>query len=140
MIVCDTSGLLALYDTSSPHNVAVQRVFDRDSGPYLISPLVLAELDYFLLARFGPTVELTVLREITGGAYEIARFDDTDAEEAVSLAERYADLRIGLTDASIAVIAARHKTMDILTLDERHFRAIRPLRGKSFRLLPADAA
>jgi predicted nucleic acid-binding protein len=140
VIVCDTSGLLAFYDTSSPHNTSVQRVFDRDSGPYLISPLVLAELDYFLLARLGPTVELAVMREITGGAYEIARFDGTDAEEAVPVAERYADLRIGLTDASIAVIAARHKTMDILTLDERHFRAVRPLWGKSFRLLPADAA
>jgi uncharacterized protein len=139
VIVCDTSGLLALYDTSSPHHAAARRVIDRDSGPYLISPLVLAELDYFLLTRLGPTVELTVLREITGGAYEIASFGGGDAEEAVSVVERYSDLRIGLTDASIAVIAASHHALDILTLDERHFRVVRPLWGKSFKLLPADA-
>jgi hypothetical protein len=46
---------------------------------------------------------------------------------------------LGLTDASIAVIAARHHTANILTLDERHFRAVRPLWGEAFRLLPADA-
>jgi hypothetical protein len=27
---------------------------------------------------------------------------------------------------------------DILTLDERHFRAMRPATRKSFRILPAD--
>jgi len=34
---------------------------------------------------------------------------------------------------------SRFETYDIFTLDERHFRAMRPLTGrKSFRLLPAD--
>ena len=34
----------------------------------------------------------------------------------------------------------RYGTIDIATLDERHFRAVRPLAGgKAFRLLPADA-
>ena len=139
MIVCDTSGLLAFYDTSSPQNAATRLVLEQDDGPYLISPLVLAELDYFLLTRLGPAVELTVLRDITGGAYAIAGFDGATATEAVSIAERYSDMRIGLTDASIAVIAARHHTVNILTLDERHFRAVRPLWGEAFKLLPADA-
>lgn len=138
MIVCDTSGLLAFYDTSSPHSAAARRVMEQDGGPYLISPLVLAELDYFLLTRLGTSVELTVLRDITGGAYTIAGFDHATATEAISVVERYEDLKLGLTDASIAVIAARHHTVSILTLDERHFRFVRPLWGKAFRLLPAD--
>jgi hypothetical protein len=28
---------------------------------------------------------------------------------------------------------------DVLTLDERHFRALRPPGGKAFRILPSDA-
>ena len=139
MIVCDTSGLLAFYDTSSPQNAAARGVFEQDEGPYLVSPLVLAELDYFLLTRLGSAVELTVLRDVTGGAYVIAEFDHAVATEATSLAERYSDMELGLTDASIAVIAARHHTVNVLTLDERHFRAVRPLWGKAFKLLPADA-
>lgn len=48
-------------------------------------------------------------------------------------------LGIGLADASIVALAARYETNRILTLDERHFRTLRPLRGRSFRLLPQDA-
>jgi hypothetical protein len=39
--------------------------------------------------------------------------------------------------ASIAVLAARHKTRDVLTLDERHFRVL-TVDGEPFRLLPGD--
>ena len=53
--------------------------------------------------------------------------------------ERYHDLRIGLTDASLVVLAARYETDRILTLEERHFRELRTLDGRSLVLLPADA-
>jgi hypothetical protein len=37
------------------------------------------------------------------------------------------------------MLAARHRTTRLLTFDERHFRAVKPLYGKAFTLLPADA-
>jgi predicted nucleic acid-binding protein len=46
---------------------------------------------------------------------------------------------IGLVDASVVVLAARHRVRDVLTLDERHFRALRTLDRRRFRILPADA-
>ena len=51
---------------------------------------------------------------------------------------RYADLRIGLADASLVVLAERHDTRSVLTLDERRFRALRTRDRKHFRVLPAD--
>ena len=54
------------------------------------------------------------------------------------MVDRYQEMRIGLTDASLVVLAARYATTRLLTLDERHFRAIRPLRGDAFTILPAD--
>lgn len=36
-------------------------------------------------------------------------------------------------------LAARCRTKRLLTFDERRFRAIRPLDGGAFELLPADA-
>jgi uncharacterized protein len=54
--------------------------------------------------------------------------------------DRYRDQNIGLTDASLVILALRHRTNRLLTLDERHFRVVRPLqRFRSFRLLPLDA-
>jgi hypothetical protein len=57
---------------------------------------------------------------------------------ALEVVEHYRDLQVGLTDASIVVLAARHGGRDVLTLDERHFRTLRTLDRKRFRLLPAD--
>jgi predicted nucleic acid-binding protein len=51
--------------------------------------------------------------------------------------QRHRDLGISLADASIVVLADRHATRDVLTLDERHFRVLQATR-KPFRLLPAD--
>ena len=48
-------------------------------------------------------------------------------------------MSIGIADASIVVLAARFETTRLLTLDERRFRAIRPLHAEAFALLPADA-
>jgi hypothetical protein len=61
-----------------------------------------------------------------------------DVASAHMIIERYADLGISLADASIVVLARRHRVRDVLTLDERHFRVLKA-DGKPFRLLPADA-
>jgi predicted nucleic acid-binding protein len=58
---------------------------------------------------------------------------------AKRITERYADLRIGLADASVVVLANRHRTLDLLCTDARRFRALRGSSGKPFRLLPLDA-
>jgi len=44
-----------------------------------------------------------------------------------------------LRDASIVVLAERHGVTTVLSLDERHFRALRIDRRKRFRILPFDA-
>jgi predicted nucleic acid-binding protein len=58
---------------------------------------------------------------------------------AVGVAERHADMGLGLADASLVVLAQRLETIDIAALDERHFRAVRPIGGgDAFRVLPRD--
>jgi predicted nucleic acid-binding protein len=52
---------------------------------------------------------------------------------------RYQDLDLGLADASVVALAGRLHTLNILTLDERHFRAIEVAPGRAARLLPFDA-
>lgn len=62
------------------------------------------------------------------------------AQQVGSTVDRaHADPGIGLADASLVVLAARAGTRSLLTLDERHFRALSPRQGGAFVLLPADA-
>ena len=56
-----------------------------------------------------------------------------------SLDARYADLELGLADCALVVIANRYKTNRILSFDERHFRAVIPLQGGAFTILPSDS-
>jgi predicted nucleic acid-binding protein len=58
---------------------------------------------------------------------------------AAAVLERDRDLEVGLADASIAVLAGRYATNRVLTLDERHFRALRTPANEPFVVLPADA-
>jgi predicted nucleic acid-binding protein len=140
VIVLDTSGLLAALDAEQRHHEPAREVLAADPGPLLLSPFVLAELDSLLIDRVGPRAELALLDEVAGGAYDLVPFSVDEVAAAAQLVGRYGELGIGLTDASIAVIAAAAKTTRLLTLDERHFRALRPLWGEAFTLLPADRA
>ena len=54
MIVLDTSGLLAAIDGSQRHHRAAAAVLAAASAPRILSPFVLAELDYLLGSRVGP--------------------------------------------------------------------------------------
>lgn len=114
-------------------------VVERERGPFLLSTFILAELDYLLSTRVSIDAELSFLRRVGAGDYALESFDDEEITAAAGLIERYRGQGIGLADASLVILAARADTNRILTLDERHFRVIRPIRGGSFTILPADA-
>jgi predicted nucleic acid-binding protein len=138
LILLDTSGILAaLFPDQNRHIECAQALLDA-TAPLIISPFVLAETDFLIQKFAGVDAELLFLAEIGRRAYELAPFDAGDVEDARRIVTKYRALGIGLADASIAVLSARYETVDVLTLDERHFRAIRPAPRKFFRILPAD--
>jgi uncharacterized protein len=139
VIIADTSGLYAIFNRRQSEHQAARAAVERDGGPLVLSPLVLAELDYFVLVRLGAQAEQMVLAELRSQAYRLALFTGDDFKLASEVAAKYGDMQLGLTDASIVVQAAQHKTTRILTLDHKHFGAVRPLTGDaSFTLLPRD--
>jgi len=99
---------------------------------------VLAEADY-MIARLGQVpAEVAMLQDIRDNM-TVAQFSNDDLDQAITVVEQYTDLNIGITDASIVVLAARYHTTRILTLDHKHFQAIMPLAsGDHFTLLPSS--
>lgn len=138
MILLDTSGLLAALDASQRHHAGAAASLRAATPPLLLSPFVLAELDYLLAGHVGAHAQRALLDEVARGAYQLESFAADDVAEAGRVMERYGDLSIGLADASIVVLAMRYRTLDLLTLDERHFRALRGPGDRPFRLLPQD--
>ena len=139
MIILDTSGLLAAIDASQRHHAAAVAALRAADPPWVLSPFVLAELDYLLATRVGESAERALLSEVGREVYRLESFQSDDITAAERVIAKYAALEIGLADASVVVLAARYGVRDLLTLDERHFRAIRGPGSRPFRILPADA-
>jgi predicted nucleic acid-binding protein len=135
-VIVDTSALLAYFDTDEPDHQAVAAILEEADEPLVVSPYVIAELDYLVASRLGVSAELALLAELAGGAWDLAPIDSEGLKDARAIVERYADQRIGIADASNVVLAARYQTVTILTLDRRHFDVIRPLAGGRFVVLP----
>ena len=136
MLIVDTSGLLAAIDAGQRRHADCAEVIAARPGPFLLSPFVLAELDYLLASRVGRQAQHALLDEVARGAYRLESFDAADVQTANQVIEKYRDLELGIADASLVALAARHRVRDILTLDRRHFDAMRQLNGRPFRVWP----
>jgi uncharacterized protein len=140
VIICDTSGLIAAYDESDPDGPAVRDLLEVEAGALIVSPFVLAEVDYMIMTRSGVQAELALLSDLADGVYQVAEFTTRDAERTATLGRRYTDLKLGLADAHTMSLTHqdRYATKRILTFDHRHFRAVKPPQGGVFTILPAD--
>jgi predicted nucleic acid-binding protein len=139
VIVVDTSIIVAYMNAADDHHATVARWLDGAADDLATTPLIVAEVDHLVGARGGRAARRAFHRDLVAGAYLVEWWPGAIAS-VVKIAERYADTGLGLADGSLVALAERLETIEIATLDERHFRAVRPLAGgKAFRLLPADA-
>ncbi len=134
-VIVDTSALLAFFDASEPDHEAVSEVLAA-ADALVVSPYVVAELDYLVATRHGVDDELAVLDELAGGAWDLAAFDEEGLRRARGIIASYRDQEIGVVDASIVVLAERYRTRTIASLDRRHFDVLRSLVGGYFEVLP----
>jgi predicted nucleic acid-binding protein len=139
VLVADTSGLYAYYDAGDPEHAQCRKAV-ASAAHLVVSPLVLAELDYLLSTRIGNEAAQGALAHIRDRV-AVRRYAVPEIEPHLSTAlvimRRYP--QIGLTDTMNVVMASEYHTDAVLTLDRRHFRTLRPLTGHaSFRLWPDD--
>lgn len=137
MIIVDTNILVAYVNSADPRFPDASKVFDN-APEAVTSPMVMAEFDYLIRTRLGGAAARSAVRAVLGDGLQIAEIDERDLLQAIDVDERFGDLNAGITDASLVVLAGRFDTLNIATFDHRHFRALKPLQGESFRLLPAD--
>ena len=138
-LIVDANALYAHANADEPAHRAIVRVLDAEREALVTTELAVAEADYLILDRLGPAAEAAFIEDLVSGTFLVECLDRDGLSDARELIDRYRDLRIGLADASLVVIAGRYDTRRILTLDERAFRAVIPLSGGSFTVLPADA-
>lgn len=137
-LIIDAAPLVALGDPEEPALEALLVILQAEKGRLIVPAPVTAEADYLLGQRFGDGARRAFLSDLAAQHYDVACLERDDYPTIVALDARYADLSLGLADCSIMVLAARYRTRRLLSFDERHFRAVAPLQGGAFQLLPAD--
>lgn len=134
MLVADTGAVLALVDRSDAHHAEVRALYTEDSDAWLLPWAILPEVDYLLATHVGACAQRLWFEDVASGAFAID-WNARDLSAAHAITERYADLEIGLVDAVVMATAERLRA-DVVTLDLRHFGAVRLAHGP--RLLPRD--
>ena len=139
-IIVDTSAVLAAFDEDQDGHSAVAAALKAARGePLVVSPMIVAEADYMLYSRLGADAARAFARDVAAESYELASWDAEDHAAALDLTNSHRDDYVGIADASNIVLADRYRTTRLLTLDQRHFRVLRPLWGAdAFTLLPFD--
>lgn len=138
-LICDTGGVYALYDADDDHHSAVKEIVAAESGPLLLPVVLLAEIDYLLSTRLGPEASVDFLKSIEQSAFTLVPFLEEDVTRCRELLQQYNDLSLGLADASVIAVVERLAIQRVLTVDERHFRAVKTRKFTHLTLLPADA-
>jgi uncharacterized protein len=134
LAIVDTGPLYAVVDADDQDHDRCRAVLERADLELIVPALVVAEAAYLIGRRLGPSIEAAFVRGLAGLEVEAPREDEWPG--IADLVDRYGDFPLGTTDASVAAQAGRLDTNVIITLDRRHFGALRSHDGGAFTLLP----
>ena len=135
-LILDTGPLYASLDRSDADHAACRQLIEEANEILVIPAPVLVEVDYWIHARLHAGVLVAVLDDIVAGAYVVEELQPADYERVRELCDRYADADVGFVDAAVLAIVERLDEPKLATLDQRHFRLVRPRHVDALRLVP----
>ena len=137
MLVIDTGPLVAAAASNDQDHERSAELLTSSEGPLVVPTLVIAEVAYFLGLRLGQKAEGRFAGAFEAGELLAEPVERSDWPRILELTRDYADLGLGITDASVVATCERLGQTKLATLDHRHFAVVRPRNCPSFELLPA---
>lgn len=135
-LILDTGPLLASLDAADPDHERCASLVTGATEDLVVPALVLGELDYWCAQRLSVDAWLIFLEDVERGVYAIEAPTLVDLERCRELQDQYRDLALGVVDASVIALAERLNEPKVGTLDERHFRVVRPRHVPALELWP----
>jgi predicted nucleic acid-binding protein len=136
VLIVDAGPLYAAAARRDKHHEKSVQLLSGADRPLLVPALVLTEVSYLLSDRIGAEAELALARSLADGELVVEPVLDSDWARIAELMQEYLDLPLGMVDASVVALAERRKLDVIATLDQRHFRVVRPRHVEAFTLVP----
>lgn len=134
LAVADTGPLYASLDLDDDDHEISAEALQSPLLRLVIPTLVVAEVSYLAGTRLGANVEAAFVASLAELDVEAPLPEDWT--RIAELIRQYADFPLGTTDASVIALAERLGTPHVITLDHRHFHAVRPRHCDTLALLP----
>jgi len=136
LLLVDTNILVAEAVNDDPYAAIVREYLRASPREDLRVPsCALFEAAQLIARRKGPRAEAAFVRRLAAAGV-IEEPAVADYSRAAAVMEQYADFPLGTVDALIVAMAERLGVTTLLTLDRRHFGAIKPAHCPSFQLAP----
>jgi predicted nucleic acid-binding protein len=136
MLIVDAGPLYAAAASGDDDHARCAELLANAARPLLVPELVVTEVSYLLSDRIGAHAELAFARAIAEGELTVEPVLEDEWQRVAQLVEQYADLPLGMADASLVALAERHGQREIASLDHRHLGVVRPRHTSRFTLLP----
>jgi len=137
MLVVDAGPIVAAAATRDRHHEDSVELLTGAARPLVIPTLVVTEVAYFLIDRIGSSAERAFAGSIARGELVVEPVEPGDWERIAELLDDYADLPLGIVDASVVAVCERLGATTLATLDRRHFSVVRPRHCPALTLVPA---
>lgn len=135
-LVLDSGVLYASMDRSDRYHEASRVLIEGTAEPLVIPLPVLVEVDYWVDQRLFPAAFVALLRDIESGSYRVEGLSGEDLVRVREICDRYGDSRVGFVDAAVLAVVERLREPKLATLDQTHFRLMRPRHVDALTLLP----
>jgi uncharacterized protein len=138
VLVVDTGVIFAVADRDDgDHDACDELVAAYAARELLVPTPVIVESAWLIESRLGPRAEAAFLRSVNDEELTRVDLEPSDWTRVVELVETYADLGLGVVDASVIAVTERLNIATVATLNGRDFRVVRPRHVDAFELLPA---
>ena len=136
LTVVDAGPLYAAADADDQDHERSLQTLQRPDLRLVIPTMVVAEVSYLIGTRLGAEAEAAFLTGLAELGVDAPLPDEWP--RIADLVRQYRDFPLGGADAAVVALAERLNTEVVVSLDQRHFRAIRPRHCAALRLLPGD--
>jgi predicted nucleic acid-binding protein len=133
-LILDTGPLVALVDRGDPDHDRCRELINGSNEVRIVPVCTLVEIEHQLRPWRGGFASL--MADMQAGRLQVHLPDVTELARASSLVDQYADLPLGLVDATVLACVERLREPKVATLDRRHFSVVRTAHVANLRLLP----
>jgi uncharacterized protein len=140
VILVDTNVLYPLADRRDKHHAGCVAWFQRTEDILMVPATVLAETCYLIDWALGPIAEAAFLDSVGMGpdyTFQLVELVDSDLRRMAGLVRRYADRRLGGTDASVVAVCERLGIVTVATVNLRDFANVRRRHVQAFITVPS---